>query len=160
MTGAEPVLRPVTPADEPFLREVYAGTRAAELERVAWTDEQKREFVDMQFRAQSEAYAQYTDTTFDVIELDGVAVGRLYVARNDEEIRIVDIALHPDHQGRGVGTVLLRRLIGEAAAAGRPLRIHVERENPARRLYDRLGFEPTADEVSGGIYVRMERLPG
>ena len=43
-----------------------------------------------------------------------------------------------------------------ARAASRPVRIHVERENPARRLYERLGFECRAEE---GVYLLMVR-PG
>jgi hypothetical protein len=54
--------------------------------------------------------------------------------------RIVDIALLPQYCNRGIGTTLLRDLQSEAAAAGKPLRIHVERFNPALRLYQRLGF--------------------
>ena len=78
--------------------------------------------------------------SFDVIVVDGQPVGRLYVARWSDEIRIVDIALLSDYCNRGIGTTLLRGLQSEAAAAGKPLRIHVERFNPALRLYERLGF--------------------
>ena len=63
----------------------------------------------------------------------------------EDEIRIVDIALLPEFCNRGIGTTLLRGLQSEAAAAGKPLRIHVERFNPAMRLYERLGFRPVAD---------------
>jgi Acetyltransferase (GNAT) domain len=73
--------------------------------------------------------------------------------RAGEEIRIVDIALLPAYCNRGVGTTLLRGLQSEAAAAGKPLRIHVERFNPALRLYERLGFRPIEDK---GVYLFME----
>jgi len=59
----------------------------------------------------------------------------------------------PDHRGAGIGGAILRSLLAEAAAAGKPVRIHVERLNPARRLYERLGFLPVADK---GVYVMME----
>ena len=72
-------------------------------------------------------------------------------------IRIVDIALLPDYCNRGIGTSLLRGLQSEAAAAGKPLRIHVERFNPALRLYERLGFHPIADR---GVYLFMEWREG
>jgi predicted GNAT family acetyltransferase len=68
-------------------------------------------------------------------------------------IRIVDIALLADYCNRGLGTTLVRALQAEAAASGKPLTIHVERFNPALRLYERLGFKQIADR---GVYWFME----
>jgi ribosomal protein S18 acetylase RimI-like enzyme len=150
-----PILRPVTPADEPFLLRVYAGTRAEELAAVPWTGEQKDAFVAHQFAAQSAHYAQhYSGLSADVILVDGRPAGRLLVARWEREIRIVDIALLPEFRGAGTGSRLLDRLIAEADAVGKLLSIHVERQNPAMRLYERLGFRPVAEE---GVYLRLER---
>ena len=89
--------------------------------------------------------------------MDGQPAGRLYVARGSDEIRIVDIALLPESCNRGIGTTLLRGLQSEAAAAGKPLRIHVERFNPALRLYERLGFRQIDDR---GVYLFMEWRQG
>jgi ribosomal protein S18 acetylase RimI-like enzyme len=86
--------------------------------------------------------------------VDGRPAGRLYVGRWPQTIRIVDIALLPEHRGVGVGTRLLGGLLAEADAAGKPVSIHVERFNPAMRLYRRLGFEELEDK---GVYVLMER---
>jgi ribosomal protein S18 acetylase RimI-like enzyme len=118
-----------------------SGTRAAELATVSWTDEQKAAFVQMQFAAQAQCSREhYPNTSFDVIVLDDESVGRLYVARWTGEIRIVDTALLPECCNGGIGTTLVRELQAEAQASSRPLRIHVERFNPALRLYERLGF--------------------
>jgi ribosomal protein S18 acetylase RimI-like enzyme len=87
-----------------------------------------------------------------VIEKDGVSIGRLYVARWEREIRIMDIALLPEHRGAGIGTELLRELQDEARSAGKTLTIHVERFNPALRLYERLGFRQVEDK---GVYLLM-----
>ena len=91
-----------------------------------------------------------------MILVGGEPAGRLYVARWPEELRIVDIALLPRFRGRGVGTTLLRQLMDEADAAGKPISIHVEVNNPARSLYDRLGFEVAEDR---GVYVFLRRAP-
>jgi ribosomal protein S18 acetylase RimI-like enzyme len=91
-----------------------------------------------------------------VIEVDGSLAGRLYVHRVPSEIRIMDIALVPEFRGRGIGTRLLEELIEEADGSGRKLSIHVESNNPARSLYDRLGFRPAGEH---GIYILMERPP-
>ena len=150
-------LRPAEPADEPFLRDVYASTRADELTRVDWPDEQKRAFTDQQFTAQDAYYREhYEGASYDVILVDGEGAGRLYVARWPEEIRIMDIAILPEFRGAGVGTRLLTALQAEAAAGGRSLSIHVEGFNPARALYERLGFRAVEER---GPYVFMEWRP-
>jgi ribosomal protein S18 acetylase RimI-like enzyme len=158
--GRSLVLRRATGDDEPFLARVYAGTRAAELAAVSWTEEAKAAFLQMQFAAQAQYYREhYPSTSFDVIVLDqpvGQPVGRLYVARWTDEIRIVDIALLPEFCNRGIGTTLLRQLQAEAQDAGKPLRIHVERFNPALRLYERLGFRQIEDK---GVYLFLEWEP-
>jgi ribosomal protein S18 acetylase RimI-like enzyme len=153
-TSDSPRLRPALPGDEPFLRAVYGSTRAEELARVPWSDEQKRAFIGMQFAAQDADYRRnYPDAQYSIVEVKGVGAGRLYVDRAKSEIRILDIALLPEHRGRGVGTKLLRGLQDEARSAGKPLTIHVERFNPALRLYHRLGFRQIADR---GVYLFLE----
>jgi ribosomal protein S18 acetylase RimI-like enzyme len=147
-------LRPIGAADAAFLLGLYASTREQELAATGWDDRQKAAFVRMQFDAQHAHYqAHYAGAAFDVIVVDGEPAGRLSVGRDEDEIRIVDIALLPEYCNRGIGTTLLRGLQSEAAAAGKPLRIHVERFNPALRLYERLGFRQIEDR---GIYLFME----
>jgi ribosomal protein S18 acetylase RimI-like enzyme len=151
------VLRPAGAADRAFLLQVYGSTRADELALLPWTDEQKAGFIAQQFAAQDAHYRKHYDgAAFDVIEVDGEPAGRLYVYRGSHEIRIVDIALVPAFRGRGLGTRLLRDLIVEADDGGRKLSIHVEVTNPARRLYERLGFRPAGEH---GIHLLMERTP-
>ena len=150
-------LRPTGADDRDFLLRVYASAREEELRVVDWSDEQKAAFVQQQFDAQDAYYREHYDpATFDVIEVDGEPAGRLYVARWEDEIRIIDITLLPEHRGRGIGTALLRALLEEAAEAGKRLSIHVEVNNPARRLYERLGFVPVEER---GVYVLMEAVP-
>ena len=151
-------LRPIVPEDHSFLLAVYASTRELELAGVPWDAGQKAAFVRMQFDAQHAFYQEhYAGAAFDVIVVDGQPAGRLYIAREGDEIRIVDIALLREYCNRGIGTTLLRGLQSEAAAAGKPLRIHVEHFNPALRFYERLGFTPIADR---GVYLFMEWTGG
>ena len=98
-------LRPIVPEDHSFLLAVYASTREPELAAVPWDAAQKAAFVRMQFDAQHAYYQEhYAGAAFDVILVDGQPAGRLYVAREDDEIRIVDIALLPGYCNRGIGT--------------------------------------------------------
>jgi ribosomal protein S18 acetylase RimI-like enzyme len=151
-------LRPVTAEDEAFLYSVYASTREAELAQVDWTQTVKAAFLRQQFEAQARHYReQYDGATYDVIEVDDRRAGRLYVARWDDEIRIMEIALLPEYCRRGTGTALLRNLLDEGARTGKRVTVHVEQFNPARRLYERLGFRWVRDV---GVYVLMEWSPG
>jgi len=146
-------LRPITPEDVPFLAAVYASTRWDELAPTGWSDEEKAIFCRRQFDAQSAHYQEhYPGAAFQVIEQDGRGIGRLYVARWEKEIRIVDISLLPEFRGTGLGTKMLRELQEEARSAGKSLTIHVERFNPALKLYQRLGFKEVEDK---GVYLLM-----
>lgn len=147
-------LRPAADEDRSFMLQVYAGVREPELEASGLPREQWGPFIAQQFEAQSQAYANYRDTSFDVILVDGEPAGRLIVARWPEELRVVDIALLPQHRGRGVGGELMRSLLAEADERGVKASIHVERFNPALRLYTRLGFRPVAET---GVYLLLER---
>jgi ribosomal protein S18 acetylase RimI-like enzyme len=150
---ADIALRASTSADRSLLCEIYGSTRAAELALVPWDDAAKRAFVAQQFAAQDEHYRRhYPGAALDVIEVGGRPAGRLYVHRGDADIRIMDIALLPEFRGRGIGTRLLRGLLDEGRASGCTVSIHVERGNPARELYERLGFHPVEEH---GIYVLM-----
>ena len=143
--------------DHEFLYRVYASTRQEELAAVPWTAEQKEAFLRSQFSLQHQHYQKYyAEAAFDIILCGGEPAGRLYVLRSPGEIRIVDIALLPEHRGAGIGSKLLQDLLTEAAASGKFVSIHVERFNPAMRLYERLGFTKQ-EEV--GVYFRMEWSP-
>jgi ribosomal protein S18 acetylase RimI-like enzyme len=148
------VLRPITPEDDSFLASLYASTRAQELAQTNWSEEQKAMFCRLQFNAQTTDYQRnYPDASFQIIERDGVATGRLLVLRSDEAVHVIDISLLPEHRGAGIGTKLLRELQDEARAAGKKLSIHVEQFNPARLLYERLGFKQIEEK---GVYFLME----
>ena len=147
-------LRPITPGDESFLAGLYASTRAEELSVTTWSDEEKAVFCRRQFDAQSAHYTEnYPGASLQVIERAGEPIGRLYVARWKREIRIMDIALLSAQRGTGIGTQLLRELQVEARSAGKTLSIHVERFNPALRLYERLGFQMAEDK---GVYLLLQ----
>jgi ribosomal protein S18 acetylase RimI-like enzyme len=87
------------------------------------------------------------------MELAGRPIGRLYVDRREDEIRIIDIALFPEHRGKGIGSRIMETLLDEGKDSGKPVTIHVEKNNPALRLYRRLGFTKVEDQ---GVYDLME----
>lgn len=149
-------LRPEQPADDLFLIALYRTTREAELEQAAhWTEEQKHGFVLMQFNAQRHHYQNaLKNVSFDVIERHGEPIGRLYTQELETGLHIVDIVLMPELRGAGLGTAILKRLAADAAAAGKVLNIFVEFYNPAKHLYERLGFVQVGEPQ--GFVIEME----
>lgn len=144
--------------DFDFIESLYISTRLEELALSGWSEEQKRVFLTQQHRAQHHHYQTHYDGTHWLILRQGErAVGRLYLAEWKDQVRIVDISLIPDARGHGFGGALLRDVIHWATGLGKPVWIHVEKNNPARRLYQRLGFTVIEDK---GIYDLMEVRPG
>jgi ribosomal protein S18 acetylase RimI-like enzyme len=150
-------LRSVEPADENFLLEVYASTRAEEMARVPWSPEQKEAFVGMQFQAQKNHYAaEYPEASHDIICFDSQPVGRLYMDRGQEKFYILDVTVLPQFRGSGVGSTVLKQVLAEAGRNGKPVTIYVESFNPSLRLFRRLGFERLAEH---GFQLLLQRLP-
>ncbi len=156
-TTARPGLRPAWSGDAELLYRIYASTREDELAVVPWHDSQKDAFLRMQFDTQHRYYhANFPDASYDLIVSGDEVLGRLYVDRSEQAWNVIDIALLPEHRGKGIGTKLLTDVLAEAAAAAKPVHMHVERFNPARRLYDRLGFYQVADK---DVYLLLEWKP-
>lgn len=133
--------RPTTDQDEAFLCALYGSTREQEMALVDWTPEQKDEFIRMQFQARSRSYAaSFPHAERSIAVADGIDVGAWILDRRSAEIRVVDVAILPAHRGQGFGTELMNRVLGEAFSSGREVSLSVDRQSPAQRLYERLGF--------------------
>jgi ribosomal protein S18 acetylase RimI-like enzyme len=157
MNAAEIAFRPIAAEDAEFLYQVYAHSRTEELAAVDWTEPQKEAFLRSQFNAQHVAYqGTYKGADFLVILFKGEPVGRLYVARWETEIRIVDIALLPEYRKAGIGSTIVKDILAEGALVGKRVSIHVEMFNPALALYERLGFRKLREH---GVYHFMEWSP-
>jgi GNAT superfamily N-acetyltransferase len=151
-------LRPETEADVPFLMRLFASTREEELAAWPWSAEQKAAFLAQQFQAQRHHYRNFiAGCTFEVIEHNGEAVGRLYLQPQATRLHLVDIALLPSARGHGTGAVILEALQAAGRADGRGVSTFVEKLNPALRLYRRHGFAQIGDN---GVYLELEWRPG
>lgn len=149
--------QPITPADAPFLYRVYASTRSDEMAAVPWSSAEKEVFLRSQFQAQHKFYTEtFRHAEFNIILMGEERIGRLYTEARPDEIRIIDIALLPAYRRQGIGSVLLQMILERGETAVLPVRIHVEKNNPALRLYRRLGFTNIADK---GVYLLMEWTP-
>jgi ribosomal protein S18 acetylase RimI-like enzyme len=150
-------LRPAAAADREFLVALYASTRADELSVVPWSDAEKDAFVRMQFDAQDASYRQnHPAAEFLIVLAAREPIGRLYLARLVDELRVIDLALLPAWRGAGIGSALMAGVLRQADRDGVSVTLHVELRNRARRLYERLGFRSVEE---GGVYLFMRRPP-
>jgi ribosomal protein S18 acetylase RimI-like enzyme len=151
-------LRNFTTEDEAFLYRVYASTRSDEFTALGWDAAQQEMFLKMQFNIQHQAYvSNWPQADSYIILADGEQAGRLMLNRTGEQIFMIDLALLPEYRGSGIGSTLIKDLLAEGAEAGKPVILHVLKENvKAIRLYERLGFSVCADV---GMYFRMECKP-
>jgi ribosomal protein S18 acetylase RimI-like enzyme len=148
-------LRPALPDDSDFLLSLYASTREAELQMFGWSEAQLDAFIRMQFNAQQHHYqGAYPDADHSIVCADEKPIGHLLVDRTAPEILLIDIALLPEFRGSGIGGRLIQALLDEAHPQGRAVKLHVWKNNPAARLYHRLGFTVTGDD---GVYFEMLR---
>lgn len=146
--------RPGTEEDVPFFRDVYVSTRTEEVAQTGWPPEMQAAFLQHQHEAQHSHYRNaYPNAERLVIEHEGEGIGRLYLEQFETDVRIIDIAFLPAARRRGFGEAILRDIQADAASRGKSVSIHVEKNNPARRLYVRLGFEVVKDV---GVYELME----
>ncbi len=151
-------VRRATGEDAPFVASLYASTRAGEVAAFGWPAEMARAFLDQQHRAQDHHYrAAYPDAEWLIVEQEGRPIGRLYVEERAQSLHLIDISLVAERRGSGAGGALLADLIDHSGALGKAVSLQVEKVNPARRLYERLGFRTTADN---GPYDWMERPRG
>lgn len=145
-------LRDATAADEAWQLAIYASTRADEMALTGWPAAQCEAFVAMQHRAQQQHYAQhFPRSRCQLILVNGQVAGRLWVDERPGALHVLDITLLPAWRGRCLGARYLRQLQREAGA--RVLGIEVEIHNPARRLYERLGF--VTEGAPQGLYQAM-----
>ncbi|HWT11377.1 MAG TPA: GNAT family N-acetyltransferase [Allosphingosinicella sp.] len=142
-------------SDLPFIAALYASTRADEVAATGWPVPLQQAFLAQQHRAQHQHYrARHPCAEWLIVERGGEAIGRLYLEEREADLHVIDISLLPDSRGQGIGGAILRDIIAAAGRAGKAVAMHVEARNPARRLYDRLGFTVVEDK---GLYLQLER---
>lgn len=109
--------------------------------------ESMRDYVEKTFDWDEEIQRGYIAKAADgevgkILLVDGVDAGFWYVIDSNEDIFLSSIVLLPEFQNRGIGT----KLIQELQSGDKPVRLQVLKVNPARALYERLGFEVCGDE--------------
>lgn len=137
-------LRPEQDADDTFRFVLFCQSRPAELALPTIEPAAREQLMHIQYRGQAMSYrTNFPGARFDIIELEGAAIGRLVIDRAGRDIAIVDWAITPEMRGRGIGTAIMQAIVEEARRDCRQIRLKVASGNAAAlRLYLRLGFEP------------------
>ncbi len=147
---------PATLADSDWLHEIQAGLLAEHL--CDLPPGEREMLVTMQGRAQArQCQLTWPSAQERVIRRGEERIGRVLLDLGSRHWHLVDITLLPRYRGAGRGTRVLRSLLAEAAAAGCDVQLEVRLDNPARRLYTRLGFRTMG---SDGVYLSMTCSPG
>src|SRR5262245_6458761 len=125
-------LRRATVADTKFLWDVFRVSMEDYITQTRGEWNEQRE--ESQFRDQLDLSAA------QVILTKNLEVGFIMVPIKDNARWIHTICIVPEYQNRGIGTEVVRSVIAEAETQNIPLYLSVLKVNPARRLYERLGF--------------------
>lgn len=127
-------LRQATQNDYDFLYELVKTTMREYVEPIwGWDEEWQRVYFQEHFDPDQ----------VQIIVLGSQDIGAVSVEIKPEEHFLARLYLRPDYQRRGIGTHLLRSILGQAFAQGLPVTLQVLKGNPAKRLYERLDFAET-----------------
>lgn len=138
-------LRHATPTDRDFLWQLHIATMKCYVEQTwGWDHQWQQQEFERKFDPQG----------LQVIQSCETPIGCLSVRHEPDHVFLASIEIDPDHQNRGMGTRLIKQIIEEAEDEGRPVRLLVLKVNPARALYERLGFR-RVDETE--THYRMVR---
>jgi len=150
--------RKAVPEDDSFLLDLFRQVRGDELALTGLPPAQLDMLLQMQCRAQGSGYrSQYPDSDHEIVLVDGVPAGRIWVDRSPDGFVLVDISLLRAYRNRGIGTALVTGLIEEARAAGAAVLCSVALTNQGSlRFHQRLGFAITGQDE---IYYDLELKP-
>ncbi|QEI07544.1 GNAT family N-acetyltransferase [Pigmentiphaga aceris] len=123
-------LRPATPADEDFLLWLRKQTMTEHLSRVGLSLDDKHH--------RQRLLAKYSDAHVVCVGDEDVGLCKAY--RSETAWVLMQIQMAPAWQGRGLGAKVIQALIAQARKDGLPVTLSVLKGNPAKRLYERLGF--------------------
>ena len=133
-------LRKAGPNDSEF---AYRAKRAAFKEYVekvwGWDEDEQRQLHEQRFQAQD----------FRVINLAGIDVGIMAVVVAPDCVKVNQLFLLPEYQGKGIGRRCMLLITEEARQLGLPIRLRVLKANPrALVFYQRLGFTRTGETAT------------
>jgi ribosomal protein S18 acetylase RimI-like enzyme len=139
-------LRQATTADAEFIYRLVEATMRSYVEQIwgSFSEEYNRRNIAETIAAKS----------YSIIEYQGENVGAISIERHPDFTQLTQLFILPSRQNRGIGTTLVRELARESRQSGKPVRLRVLRTNPARRLYEREGFQ-VSSETPERVYMEL-----
>jgi ribosomal protein S18 acetylase RimI-like enzyme len=130
-------LRPATARDAEFLYRLHSAALREYVDQTwGWDESYQRALFARRFDPTSRRLVLWA----------GSPVGSIGSRVESDALHFYYIALLPSYQRRGIGTFLISRLISDATTRGLAVRLSVLKSNPARSLYERLGFVISSED--------------
>ncbi|HAZ02478.1 MAG TPA: hypothetical protein DCY97_09950 [Marinilabiliales bacterium] len=135
-----------------FIKELFFQYKTSELLAFNWPSEILVSLLEMQFKAQEDSYRkQFPNANGFIIEIENVPVGWLLLTKADT-YHIVDIIIHNNFQGKGIGSQVIKELIEQASVENKKVTLKVAKNNTALKLYSTLGFKIIDED---DVYLKM-----
>lgn len=149
-------VRLVEPNDEPFVFMLFCSVRGPEYAASGLSSEEQMQILHHQYRAMHSTYAErFPNGQHYIVSEGDQDIGRIYVNESADEIRLLDVIVHPNQRNRGLGSKLLKQMIKHGKRHGKTVRFYVWATNhAAQRFYKRHGFVQVRDDQS---YLLFER---
>jgi ribosomal protein S18 acetylase RimI-like enzyme len=132
----ELTLRPAELEDFAFCQRTYFEPMRATIEKLGLDEERHRVNFANQWRVKE----------VRIVMMEGEVIGWLQTAGTDDALFLAQLFIDTRFQRRGIGNRLMRILIEEATRENKAVTLGVVKTNPARRLYERLGFSVTHED--------------
>ena len=144
VTHTQISFRPTRDSDVDFLYALHVATMKEYVEKTwGWNDA----FQESLFRR------NYAPGESQIITLNENDIGMISIESKNDDVFLRAIEIHPEYQRQGLGRGIIRAIIDDAIRSGKPVSLRVLKVNPAKRLYERLGFE-TVEETSTHYMMR------
>ena len=90
-------------------------------------------------------FEKFDPLQWQIIIVDDQDVGALQMWREEAEVILGNVQIAPEYQNRGLGSAVIRDILAEAGRDALPVTLCILWVNPAKRLYERLGFAVVAE---------------
>ena len=116
--------------------------------------ENMKEYVEKVYPWDSKLFRdRFIAHDYQVIEINNQIIGFMKVVSSETEIYLAEIQIAKDYQKQGIGSSLIQLVIQEAQTKNKKLWLKIVKGNPAKKLYQKLGFTKLDESLTHEILV-------